>query len=119
MRFLVDECLATRLAAVLRDAGHDAVHVADLDLLGAADTAVMAAATQDERVLLSADTDFGELLAAGKLDAPSVVLFRGAATSERRAALLLANLEQFEDAVLAGAIVVLSSRIRIRYLPVS
>ena len=63
MRFLVDECLPAKLAAALSALGHDAVHVSDLNLLGAFDIDVMAAARRDERVLISADTDFGELLA--------------------------------------------------------
>lgn len=65
MRFLLDEFLSTRLVALLTNAGHDAVHVADLRMLGAPDEKVMRAASGESRVLVSADTDFGELLAAG------------------------------------------------------
>ena len=120
MRFLVDECLPSRFARLLTDAGHDAVHVEDLSLLGAPDSEVMAAAAEDGRVLLSADTDFGELLATAKLSAPSVVLFRGSATADRRTAVFLANLDQFADALETGAIVAIDDRrIRIRDLPVS
>jgi predicted nuclease of predicted toxin-antitoxin system len=41
LRFLVDECLPAKLAAALSALGHDAVHLRDLNLLGAPDTDVM------------------------------------------------------------------------------
>jgi predicted nuclease of predicted toxin-antitoxin system len=119
MRFLVDECLSTRTLLLFREAGHDVVHVADLGMLGAPDEAVMAAAAEANRILLSADTDFGELLSVGRHIAPSVVLFRGTATPERRAEILLGNLDLVADDLDAGAIVVFSpGRVRIRALPV-
>jgi predicted nuclease of predicted toxin-antitoxin system len=68
MRFLVDECLPIRLSHALVDAGHDAIH--------APDTEVMEQAAADNRVLVSADTDFGELLATASVIAPSVIIFR-------------------------------------------
>lgn len=45
-------------------------------LLGAADEAVMQAAVDGARVLISADTDFGELLALNRHPGPSVVILR-------------------------------------------
>ena len=70
--------MSGRVAAGLAQAGHDAIHLVDLQLLGAQDDAVLAAAAGSGRVLLSADTDFGELLALGRHPGPSVVLFRRA-----------------------------------------
>jgi predicted nuclease of predicted toxin-antitoxin system len=74
--FLLDECISSRLAQLLVDAGHDVVHVSDHDLAGHVDDEVLAAARDDKRVLVSADTDFGELLVMGGLALPSLVLFR-------------------------------------------
>ncbi|MBO0841259.1 MAG: DUF5615 family PIN-like protein [Sciscionella sp.] len=71
MRFLLDECLSARLATLLRDAGHDCVHVQDRELLGASDERVMTCALRQLRVLLSMDTDFGELLARSNARAPA------------------------------------------------
>jgi hypothetical protein len=67
MKFLVDESLSTRVAELLQANGHDAVHVADLGLLGAIDPIVMQTAADAGRVLVTADTDFGELLALGAI----------------------------------------------------
>jgi predicted nuclease of predicted toxin-antitoxin system len=76
VRFLIDECLAQRVGELLAASGHDAVHVSDIGLLGAVDELVMAAAEADSRVVVSADTDFGGLLAKSGAKQPSVILFR-------------------------------------------
>ena len=65
MKFLIDESLSARVAQLLTTEGHNAVHVADRSLLGAPDTHVMASARTEDRVVVSVDTDFGELLALG------------------------------------------------------
>lgn len=120
MRFLVDESLSARLASGLTQAGHDAVHLGELQLLGAQDEAVLAAAGGSGRVLVSADTDFGELLALGRHPGPSVVLFRRAPRRpEGQVLLLLASLPDIEESLVTGAVVVLTSdRARIRLLPI-
>jgi predicted nuclease of predicted toxin-antitoxin system len=120
VKFLVDENLSPLVATGLRDAGHDAVHARDVDLRAASDTAVIEFARENEYVLVSADTDFGTLLAATGSNAPSVLLIRR--TIDRRAsrlvALLLDNLDQVEASLAEGAVVVLEdSRVRVRRLP--
>ncbi|MEN3356531.1 MAG: hypothetical protein V7637_513 [Mycobacteriales bacterium] len=117
---LIDECLPVRSSQFLRAFGHDAVHVADLGLLGSPDDQIMRAAAEGGRILVSADTDFGELLAVGQHLAPGFVLLRGlAGAPDHRLRLLADNLDQVEDDLLAGAIVVVTEeRIRIRRLPV-
>ena len=76
MRFLIDENLSWRLAPLLSTSGHDAVHIRDLDASGAPDSEVMALAVRDSRVIISADTDFGALLAHTRATKPSVILVR-------------------------------------------
>ena len=76
MRFLIDECLASRVATLLGAAGHDAVHVGEVGLLGSSDDMIMSAAVSEGRVLVSADTDFGTSLAQSGATRPSVILFR-------------------------------------------
>lgn len=62
MRLIVDQQLPPVLAAWFRDQGVDAVHVRDLDLTGAADTAIWAEAVRDNAVVVSRDEDFVTLL---------------------------------------------------------
>ena len=61
MRLLVDANLSPKIAAMFRDGGHDAVHVAGIGMLGASDEAILAHARDSGQVIVSADTDFGEL----------------------------------------------------------
>jgi predicted nuclease of predicted toxin-antitoxin system len=121
VRFVVDANLSFRLAAYLREAGHDAVHVMDVGLLRAADPEIMAWAQQEQRVIVSSDTDFGTLLARQQTREPSFVLLRqlNERKPDEQAALLLANLDAVAGDLAAGAVVTLTPRhLRVRPLPI-
>ena len=122
MRFLIDNALSPIVAEGLRQSGHDAVHVRDLGLAAADDVTIFEHGGRDQRVIVSADTDFGTILALRKTAYPSVILFRGATprnpTGQVR--LLLANLGEIATVVERGAVVVLEpQRIRVRMLPIN
>ncbi|MGH8885471.1 MAG: DUF5615 family PIN-like protein [Egibacteraceae bacterium] len=76
LRLLVDANLSPRVAARLRAAGHDVIHVADCGLLAPSGDRILAAAAEDDRTIISADADFGTLLALDGHEKPSVVLLR-------------------------------------------
>jgi predicted nuclease of predicted toxin-antitoxin system len=122
VRFLIDNALSPRVAQGLGEAGHDAVHVRDLGIQHASDEKIFERADHEGRIVVSADTDFGTLLASRRQQSPSVVLFRRGTqrSPSEQVALLLANLPSIEADLATGSIVVFEpERIRIRALPLA
>jgi predicted nuclease of predicted toxin-antitoxin system len=121
VRFLVDNALSPNVSAALQQAGHDSVHVRDLGMQAAADDLVLDLAGDEQRILISADTDFAALLALRSAKKPSIILFRHGAEHRPllQADVLVANLGALENELAEGAIVTIEpSRIRVRRLPI-
>lgn len=121
MKLLIDANLAPRVAADLRAAGFDAVHVGDLMLVTVTDEEIFDRAAADGLTVVTADSDFGMLLALRRAPSPSVVQLRHVAEvgPDDHVALLVANLPQVAADLERGAIVSLSpTRLAVRDLPI-
>ncbi|NCG38850.1 MAG: hypothetical protein GWP48_15195 [Actinobacteria bacterium] len=120
MKFLIDHNRSPQLAELLPRAGHDAVHTVELGLERAPDDKLLKLAADQERVVVSGDTDFGALLALTRSQSPSVILFRARNMPQAvdQAAVILGHLDEVAEDLEQGAVLVVTdARIRVRRLP--
>jgi predicted nuclease of predicted toxin-antitoxin system len=136
VRFLVDQSVSRKVASHLRDDSHDAIHVAEQRLERTDDVTILIKAAKEDRIVITADTDFGDLLAllpgrvalvSGAAAKPSALTLRLSVILLRRvprrpadqALLIMANLPAVEQALATGAIVTFDAgQIRVRALPI-
>jgi len=76
MRWLLDQGLPRSAANLLIEIGHDALHVGDLGMAGAADRRILEKAVELDRILVTLDADFHDLLAHSGSPGPSVLRIR-------------------------------------------
>jgi predicted nuclease of predicted toxin-antitoxin system len=115
MRILADENIPGDAVAMLRSRGHDVLWIRT-DSPGATDKANLAKAVLEQRLLITFDKDFGDLVFHRGQSAPcGVVLFRIAAPSSEVVAVRIADtLDSRAD--WAGQFTVVDDR-RIRMIP--
>lgn len=76
MRFKIDENLPVEVADLLRTANYDAITVLEQDLGGAPDSHLLAVCQQEDRILISLDTDFADIRAYPPDEYPGLVVLR-------------------------------------------
>ena len=98
---------------MLTDLGHDVLSGVEIDPR-ASDEALLTLANQEQRVLVTEDKDFGELVFVRRLPHPCIIRFVDMQVAEKVAA-MRELLEQHEDAIHEGALIVVTRRrVRIR-----
>jgi predicted nuclease of predicted toxin-antitoxin system len=116
VRWLADECVAAPLVMRLREAGHDVLYVAEM-AAGAGDQDIIALAQSEDRLLLTEDKDFGDLVFRWARPIPGVVLVR---IAPERAALradrLAAAVARYGERLFGRYTVVEAGRLRSRAL---
>jgi predicted nuclease of predicted toxin-antitoxin system len=75
VRVLADESVDYPVVEALRNKGLDVKYIAETDA-GISDSEVLAFANREERLLLTADKDFGELVYRVGMVHPGVILYR-------------------------------------------
>ncbi|MCX6363497.1 MAG: DUF5615 family PIN-like protein [Actinobacteria bacterium] len=114
MRLLADEGVDAAIVGRLRSHGHDVVYVAELSP-GITDDAVLKLANADERILMTADKDFGELVFRLRRVAFGVLLVRLSGLSSESKADAVARVVGEHGDEMARAFTVLSpGLVRIR-----
>ncbi len=76
MRFLIDESADTRIASPLRRLDHDVTTVAGDHGPALQDTDVLAIAHREQRILITNDKDFGDLIFQRELPHTGIILLR-------------------------------------------
>ncbi len=74
MKFLADENVPLPSALLLRRLGYDVRHIAQ-DCPGEKDSAVMETAKNEERIIITFDRDYGELIFRRMLPAPAGIIY--------------------------------------------
>jgi predicted nuclease of predicted toxin-antitoxin system len=120
MRFLADMGVDIRIVQWLRQTGHDAIHLRDEGLHRIPNGEIFLKAISENRIIITFDLDFGEIVALSKGQKGSVILFR---LHNTRTPHLISRLTTvFRDCARAlqeGAVVVVEeSRHRVRLLPI-
>jgi predicted nuclease of predicted toxin-antitoxin system len=116
VRWLVDECVDASLAALLREFGHDVVYMAEV-APRTADTEVLNYAVHENRLLLTEDKDFGDLVFRQARPVPGIMLVRiEPPRRSRKRARLLAAIDRFGDTLFGRYTVVEDARFRSRPL---
>lgn len=120
MRFLADAGISPQTVTLLETLKHETEHVRVLGMHRATDREVLAYARTHNQVVLTFDLDFGEILAAVAVRAPSVIIFR---LSDQRPAnvnrqLAVVLLECAAELEMGALVLVEEGRYRLRKLPI-
>lgn len=121
MKLVLDQGLPRSACAILRDLGHEAIHVGDVGMAQAADIEILALPESTGATVVTLDADFHALLVREASTKASVVRLRiQGMKGERLAALVHAVVESCKDSVDAGAAVSADEQTaRVRRLPIT
>jgi predicted nuclease of predicted toxin-antitoxin system len=116
MKFFADENIARAIVAWLRDGGHDVLYAAETRP-GEADSVWLQQAESEQRLILTSDKDFGELILRERLSSYGVVLLRlERLTIARRIARLQETWAVIEANPSGKFIVITEHKVRVRRL---
>lgn len=119
MIFLADECIDNIIVKHLREAGHTIWFIQEMDR-GIPDDEVLELASQKDAILLTVDTDFGELVYRKQMISTGVILIRLVNFTNLEKASIVAQVIKKHEAELKGSFTVISTKnIRIRPLNLS
>lgn len=114
MKFLTDENIGLEVVTFLQKKGHDVRSITEISP-GVSDATVLAKATGEKRILITADTDFGELVYhAGRRHAGIVLLRFDDERNANKIRVLSKLLESYAKELANNFVVVGQSGVRVR-----
>jgi predicted nuclease of predicted toxin-antitoxin system len=114
VNLLADEGVDRQIVALLRQAGHDVLYIAELEP-GITDQTVFDKANRLNALLITADKDFGELVFRQGMVRAGVILLRLAGLSPMTKASIVSTVVQERESELSEAFAVISpGMVRIR-----
>ena len=117
---LLDQGLPRSAASLLRDEGWNVLHTGDIGLSRSTDRQILEFARNEQRVIITLDSDFHTILALTNASTPSVIRIRLEGLKGPDLAFLIKRIwPRVEPQVKKGAMVTITeSGIRIRNIPV-
>jgi len=114
MNFLADENIDQQIVTRLRNNGHSVLYIAELNP-SISDSEVLDLANKENALLLTADSDFGELIFRQKRLTAGVIYIRlGHYTSEKKADVIVQAIRQHSEEFVNSFVVISTNSIRIR-----
>jgi predicted nuclease of predicted toxin-antitoxin system len=117
LSFVADENVETEVVAALRGLGHEVTHAAETDA-GQADDSLLGKATEQGRVLVTHDKDFGDLVFRQRRSSCGVILMRlPGRSADIKARLVAQAVVRYGEALLGAFLVIGSRTMRLRRIP--
>ncbi len=120
IRLLLDQGIPRSTVEKLRACGWDTVHVADIGMSEATDVEIIEKGVNDQRVIVTLDSDFHAHLAVTGAQFPSTIRVRmEGLRGDALAELLVQSWKSIELQLKEGAMITITDKnIRIRRLPI-
>jgi predicted nuclease of predicted toxin-antitoxin system len=116
MNFVADEGVDQQIVIALRENGHDVLYIAEL-ASGINDNMVLQFTNEQNRILMTRDKDFGELVYRDKKVHSGIILNRlYELNSAKKAELVAKTIEEFGEELIGSFTVIQPGKIRIRKL---
>ncbi|HXV62734.1 MAG TPA: DUF5615 family PIN-like protein [Vicinamibacteria bacterium] len=121
MKFLLDQGVPFRAAALLREEGIEAVHTSELGLSTAADADIVSWCIENESIAVTLDADFHTLIALSRDSRPSTIRFRMQGLKGPDVARIVMGLARTHAQELESGVLMTVEKkgVRIRQLPIA
>jgi predicted nuclease of predicted toxin-antitoxin system len=117
VKFLADESTDFPIVKALREKGVDLIYISEISA-GISDEEVLMLANESERVLLTADKDFGELVFRLKRINKGVILYRlSGLTNQEKVQLITDAFSKYLDSFENNFTIINKTHLRIKRFP--